>query len=109
MNCDDHTKNISFLMDPQGDWHLAPAYDVTYAYHPDSLWLRQHQMSVNGKRTGITRDDLLAVAKAMNIKKAAVIIDEVKAGVRKWKTFAKKAEMPMKQVEMIGKMHLVRT
>jgi hypothetical protein len=45
----------------------------------------------------------------MNIKKAAVIIDEVKAGVRKWKTFAKKAEMPMKQVEMIGKMHLVRT
>jgi hypothetical protein len=51
MNCDDHTKNISFLMDPQGDWHLAPAYDVTYAYHPESLWLRQHQMSVNGKRT----------------------------------------------------------
>ncbi len=108
VNCDDHTKNISFLMDPQGEWHLAPAYDVTYAYHPESLWLRQHQMSVNGKRTGITRDDLLAVAKAMNIKKAAAIIDEVKAGVKKWKTFAKKAEMPAKQVEMIGKMHQVR-
>ena len=108
VNCDDHTKNISFLMDPQGDWHLAPAYDVTYAYHPESLWLRQHQMSMNGKRTGITRDDLLTVAKAMNIKKAAAIIDEVKAGVKKWKTFAKKAAMPAKQVEMIGKMHLTR-
>jgi serine/threonine-protein kinase HipA len=108
MNRDDHTKNISFLMDPQGDWHLAPAYDVTYAYHPESLWLRQHQMSINAKRTGITRDDLLTVAKAMNIKKAAAIIDEVKAGVRKWKTFAKKAAMPAKQVEMIGKMHLTR-
>ncbi|MFN8349991.1 MAG: type II toxin-antitoxin system HipA family toxin [Flavobacteriales bacterium] len=108
MNCDDHTKNISFLMDPQGAWHLAPAYDVTYAYHPESPWLRQHQMSVNGKRTGITRDDLLAVAKAMNIKKAAAIIDKVVASVKKWKTFAKKAEMPAKQVEMIGKMHLTR-
>jgi serine/threonine-protein kinase HipA len=108
MNCDDHTKNISFLMDPQGDWHLAPAYDVTYAYHPDSLWLRQHQMSINGKRTDITREDLLAVAKAMNIKKAGAIIDEVKAGVKRWKTFAKKAEMPAKQVEMIGRMHQVR-
>ena len=44
----------------------------------------------------------------MNIKKAAAIIDEVVAGVRKWKTFAKKAAMPAKQVEMIGKMHLTR-
>ncbi|HRF81466.1 MAG TPA: type II toxin-antitoxin system HipA family toxin [Flavobacteriales bacterium] len=108
MNCDDHTKNISFLMDPQGEWHLAPAYDVTYAYHPESLWLRQHQMSVNGKRTDITRDDLLAVAKAMNIKKAEVILEEVKSGVKRWKTFAKKAEMPAKQVEMIGKMLLTK-
>ncbi|MEZ4789280.1 MAG: HipA domain-containing protein [Flavobacteriales bacterium] len=108
MNCDDHTKNISFLMDPQGDWHLAPAYDVTYAYHPESLWLRQHQMSINGKRTGITRDDLLTVAKAMNIKKAEAIIDEVVAGVKKWKRCAKQAEVDVKQVEIIGKMHLTR-
>jgi serine/threonine-protein kinase HipA len=107
-NCDDHTKNTSFLMDPQGDWHLAPAYDMTYAYNPESLWLRQHQMSLNGKRTGITRDDLLAVAKAMNIKKAAAIIDEVKAGVRTWKKCAKKAEVSAKQVEAIGKLLLTR-
>jgi hypothetical protein len=44
----------------------------------------------------------------MNIKKAGVIIDEVRAGVKRWKTFAKKAGMPAKQVEMIGKMHLTR-
>jgi len=92
-------------MDPQGTWHLSPAYDITFAYDPKNIWLRQHQMSINGKRLDITREDLLAVAKAMNIKKAAAIIDEVKAGVRKWKTFAKKAAMPAKQVEMIGRMH----
>jgi len=81
---------------------------MTYAYNPESLWLRQHQMSLNGKRTGITRDDLLAVAKAMNIKKAAAIIDEVKAGVRTWKKCAKKAEVSAKQVEAIGKLLLTR-
>jgi serine/threonine-protein kinase HipA len=33
-NQDDHTKNISFLMDKSGTWRLSPAYDVTYAYNP---------------------------------------------------------------------------
>ncbi|MBL7940745.1 MAG: type II toxin-antitoxin system HipA family toxin [Flavobacteriales bacterium] len=107
-NCDDHTKNTSFLMDPQGTWHLSPAYDITFAYDPKNIWLRQHQMSINGKRLDITRDDLLAVAKEMNIKKAETIIDEVKAGVKTWKKSAKKAEVAQKQVEAIGKLHLNR-
>lgn len=108
-NCDDHTKNISFLMDPQGDWHLSPAYDVTFAFNPESLWLRQHQMSINGKRNDITREDLLAVAKAMNIKKAGAIIDEVVAGVKTWKKCAKKAGVDPKQVAAIAGLHLVKT
>ena len=108
MNCDDHTKNISFLMDPQGDWHLAPAYDVTYAYNPESLWLRQHQMSINGKRQDIARDDLLAVAKELNIRKAETVVDEVVAGVRKWKTFAQQAGVGLKQSKAIGKLHLAQ-
>ncbi|MBK7553865.1 MAG: type II toxin-antitoxin system HipA family toxin [Flavobacteriales bacterium] len=107
-NLDDHTKNTSFLMDPQGVWHLSPAYDITFAYDPKNVWLKQHQMSINGKRLDISRADLLAVAKEMNIKKADAIIDEVVAGVKKWKTFAKKAEMDAKQVEAIGKLHLVK-
>ncbi len=37
-NLDDHTKNISFLMDKTGKWKLAPAYDVTYAFNPESKW-----------------------------------------------------------------------
>ena len=43
-NQDDHVKNIAFLMDRQGHWELAPAYDVTYAYRPDSIWWRLVQM-----------------------------------------------------------------
>ncbi len=107
-NLDDHTKNTSFLMDPQGTWHLAPAYDITFAYDPTNMWLRQHQMSINGKRLDITRRDLLAVAKDMNIKKAEAIIDEVVAGVKQWKKFAKEAEVDAKQVAAIGKLHLTK-
>lgn len=33
-NQDDHTKNISFLMDKNGTWRLSPAYDMSYAYNP---------------------------------------------------------------------------
>ncbi len=107
-NHDDHTKNISFLMDPQGEWHLSPAYDVTFAYNPSNLWLRQHQLSINGKRIDITRADLLAVAKDMNIKKAGAIIDEVVAGVRRWKKCATKAAVNAKQIAAIASTHLLK-
>ena len=61
-NCDDHTKNMSFLMREGGAWELAPAYDVTHAYNPNGEWTYQHLMSVNGKFVDITHDDLLEVA-----------------------------------------------
>ena len=54
-NQDDHTKNISFLMDRQGKWTLSPAYDMGFAYNPKGGWTAQHQMSINGKFDNITR------------------------------------------------------
>ena len=51
-NCDDHTKNLSFLMDESGKWQLAPAYDVTHAYNPKGEWTYQHLMSVEWQIPG---------------------------------------------------------
>ena len=65
-NQDDHTKNIEFLMDTDGVWHLSPAYDMSYAVGEG--FTRRHQMSVNGKRLHISRADLLAVAAEAGIK-----------------------------------------
>src|SRR5699024_7042718 len=48
-NNDDHTKNLSFLMDADGAWRLAPAYDLTFAYSPASRWVSRHLMSVEGR------------------------------------------------------------
>lgn len=75
-NQDDHTKNVSFLMDTDGVWKLAPAYDMVYAYNPAGGYTAHHQMTINGKRDNITRDDLLTVARNANIKKAENIINE---------------------------------
>ena len=87
-NCDDHTKNFAFIMDQNGQWGLAPAYDICHAYRPGSEWVSQHALSINGKRKDITRQDLLLVAKNMNIKNPAKIIDNVSSVVSQWKTYA---------------------
>ena len=88
-NQDDHTKNISFLMDKKGIWHLSPAYDMSWAYNPTGGWTAMHQMSINGKWDNITREDLLHVAYEMNIKHAPAIIDKVIEAVSLWPQLAK--------------------
>jgi len=61
-NCDDHSKNISFMLREGGHWDLAPAYDLIYAYNPKGEWTFQHLISVNGKFNDIGRGDLLTLA-----------------------------------------------
>ena len=90
-NCDDHTKNFAFLMNREGIWRLSPAYDVCHAYRPDSPWVSQQSLSVNGKRSNISKDDLLAVGFQMNVKKAKLIVDQIEAVVKKWVEFAEEA------------------
>ncbi|NLD37787.1 MAG: type II toxin-antitoxin system HipA family toxin [Desulfatiglans sp.] len=92
-NCDDHTKNFSFLLKRDQEWELSPAYDVCHAYRPGSEWVSQHALSINGKRTGIKRDDLLSVAQSMNIKKADSIIKEIDMTVSKWPEYAEEVHV----------------
>jgi serine/threonine-protein kinase HipA len=87
-NCDDHTKNFSFLLKQGGKWELAPAYDVCHAYRPGSQWVSQHALSINGKRTGISKTDLLVIGASIRCKKASEIIDEISETVHQWKGFA---------------------
>ncbi len=102
-NCDDHTKNFSFSMDKSGKWKLAPAFDVCHSYRPGSTWVSQHSLSINGKRKNITRDDLLEVAKNMNIKKADAIINQVNAVVSRWDDFAAQTNVKTDLKNAIGK------
>ena len=106
-NCDDHTKNHAFIMDKTGSWQLAPAFDVCHAYRPGSTWVSQQSLSVNGKRIGIGEEDLLQVAKSMNIKKSGKIIDHISDVVRQWQTFAVQTKVNPELAEAIQKTHLL--
>ena len=95
-NCDDHVKNISYLMDMSGTWGLAPAYDECYAYNPNGSWTSGHQMSVNGKKTDVGRADLVAAGKVAGLGESVCrdIIDGVREAVCGWLRFAAEAEVP---------------
>lgn len=95
-NQDDHVKNIAFLMDKQGQWSLAPAFDVSYSYNPAGAWTATHQMTMNGKRDGFTIEDFETCAKSSLMKRgrAGAILEEVRAAVARWPEFATAARLP---------------
>jgi len=104
-NCDDHTKNFSFLLRHGGQWELAPAYDVTFAHNPVGQWTSQHLMSVNGKFKDFVVDDLLAEADRFGIGEAPAIIRDVRATVKQWPTIAAGVGVSDKVLKHIQSLH----
>jgi len=93
-NQDDHTRNIAFLMDRQGRWRLSPAFDVVWAFNPSGNWTSRHQMSLNGKRDGFEKEDLLAVARQFGIRNAAAIVERTADALAAWPRLAAEEEVP---------------
>jgi serine/threonine-protein kinase HipA len=92
-NYDDHTKNFSFILKKGESWHLAPAYDLCFSFNENNHWISKQTLSVNGKRLGITKSDLLLIAKDNNIKKGEKIIEEINLVVKSWNEYANKAKV----------------
>lgn len=111
-NQDDHTKNIAFLMDRRGTWHLAPAYDLIYAYNPSGAWTSRHQMTLNGKRDHFEISDLLAAASQADLRppKAKQILHEVHTAVKDWQDHASKAGVfpgPLAEIHSHLRLHMI--
>ncbi len=100
-NRDDHVKNFAFILDDvAGDWALTPAYDLLYAPGPGG----EHTMSLAGEGMNPGRPHILRLAEQAEVSKreVAVIIDQVRAAVARWKDFAAQAgvsQASMRQVE----------
>jgi len=94
-NQDDHVKNIAFLMDKEGRWSLAPAFDVAYSFNPSGAWTSSHQMTMNGKRDGFSMNDFKVSADAVSLKRgrAESIVAEVRKAVERWPDFAETAKV----------------
>jgi serine/threonine-protein kinase HipA len=104
-NQDDHTKNISFLMHPDGQWELSPAFDVVYSHNPAGKWTNKHQMSINGKRDHFTPDDLIGIGESISIPDPEKIINDVVQAVEKWPRFAAEAGVMGTYISEIGHHH----
>jgi serine/threonine-protein kinase HipA len=94
MNCDDHSKNFAFLMDDEGRWRLAPAYDITFAYNSHNPWLKEHLMGVGGKFEDVTEKDMVVFAETYGIPYAKRTLKEVKNALARWTEFASQAGIP---------------
>lgn len=91
-NRDDHSRNFAFLMDDRGSWRPSPAYDLTYSPGPGG----EHAMLIAGEGHAPDASHLLALAKRMDLKRAKAIVDEVRAAVARFETFADRADVPAK-------------
>lgn len=103
-NVDDHNKNFSFLMDDDGCWHVAPAYDYTFSVDPDAPhYVNRHSMTVNNKTESITAADLLEVAHRYGIKAAASFIEKAMGVVSRYSEYARKAGVGEEWIKTIEK------
>lgn len=99
-NQDDHVKNFAFLMSAEGEWSLAPAFDVTFARGQN--YTRRHQLTLGGKQDDFTRADLLASGAAFGIKgDGAELIDRAVAALELWEGAARDAGVPAKVATLI--------
>ena len=103
-NLDDHTKNFAFLLRQGGSWELAPAYDVTHAFNPNSEWVYQHLMGINEKFTGITRADIEAMVDRYGLRmQVGPCIDRVRDALLRWPEFAAEAKVSKPEVVAIAR------
>jgi serine/threonine-protein kinase HipA len=103
-NRDDHAKNFSFLMDADGQWSAAPAYDLTFSSGPGG----EHSTTIMGEGREPTFNHLRKLAEKFGITahRANAIADEVQTAIGEWKAIAKNAGVSKSSIATIGKVIL---
>lgn len=96
-NRDDHSKNVSFLLDSKGDWRLAPAYDLTFSFGPGG----EQSMMVMGEGKAPGVKHLRALADKHGIRGGNAIIARVQKTLSKWPAFAQQAGVTKKSVALV--------
>ena len=90
-NRDDHTRQHSYLMQEDGDWRLAPAYDLTYSDGPGG----EHYLDIEGEGRLPTRAHVTKLGRrhGLDLSRIDSIIEEVEEAVSEWGGFAKMAQV----------------
>ena len=106
-NQDDHPKNVSFLMDRDGQWRLSPAYDVSYAFNPVGEFTSRHQMSLNGKLERFERADFEIASRRAGLVQGrwSRLLDRVVDSVAEWPSVAEQVGVEPEKIKSIGASH----
>ncbi len=96
-NRDDHSKNFAFLMDSEGTWSLAPAYDLTFSSSSQGY----HSTACAGNYVDPGRKELLELADVLSVNKAKDTIDEIERIVDNWKMYAELSGVPKAETNTI--------
>ena len=100
-NRDDHARQFSYIMERDGTWRLAPAYDLTWCAGPGG----EHSTSVLGQGKDITRAHLIELGKKaeLNAQDAEEIIERVEVAIGNWQVYADEHGVSRDSNDMITK------
>lgn len=94
-NTDDHNKNFSFLLEENGKWRMAPAYDVTFIFNINGTGPnKEHRLSILGKTSCISKSDLLEFARQNDIRNANAVINRVVESICNFNEYAERSGIP---------------
>jgi serine/threonine-protein kinase HipA len=81
-NRDDHSRQHAYLMDHDGRWRLAPAYDLTYSAGPGG----EHYLAIANEGRTPRRQHVDMVAKAHGIAKTRTdaIVEQARDAIAGW-------------------------
>ena len=98
-NMDDHSKNIAFLTDEEGNYHLSPAYDLTFSYGINHY----RSTSVAGQQLNPTQHHIKELAHHFGYKKIDDIIESVYESVKLWPAIASDNGVSKKTIDEVEK------
>lgn len=95
-NKDDHTKNFAYLMTPDYQWRMTPAFDLT----PSAGINGEQTAMVNGKGRRILNEDLIQTGQIAGLtpKKIQQIIEEVEASLSEYPQLLKEFDIRTKPI-----------
>jgi len=104
VNQDDHSRNVAFTMTHNGEWNLAPAYDLTFHQNRNG----EQKMGI-GNKGRLTTDDLKDFANDLGLRTAITgnILDQVLDSISNFKELAHQYEVSQTEVKRISAAHLI--
>ncbi|MDE7150590.1 MAG: type II toxin-antitoxin system HipA family toxin [Bacteroidales bacterium] len=108
--CDDHDKNISFIMNQEGKWRLSPAYDETFTVNFKNRFIGdRHVMTIAECDRNISMDQFMRLADENDVKNAGSIVREIAEVVNAFPDKAMEAKIEPYYTELIAQFIKTKT